>query len=250
MTVIDRSTATKRVPMDSLRKTALAAGILYLATFVSIPILVLYAPVLNDPNWVTGSGPDTPILIGSVLDVIVALAGIGTAIALYPVVKRQNGGVALGFVGTRVLEAAGTFAGVVTLLSVVTLRQSGAGAGALVTGQSLVAQYGWSFLLGQSLMPAMNALLLGFLLYRSRLVPRILPLLGLIGAPLLLAADFAVLFGLWDRVSVQSVIAAMPVAIWEFSLGVYLIVKGFKRSPITAGMTVASAPPAYQDATV
>jgi hypothetical protein len=118
----------------------------------------------------------------------------------------------------------------------------------LVTGQSLVAQYGWSFLLGQSLMPAMNALLLGFLLYRSRLVPRILPLLGLIGAPLLLAADFAVLFGLWDRVSMQSVTAALPVAIWEFSLGVYLIVRGFKPSPITAGMTAASARPAYQDA--
>jgi len=110
--------------MDSLRKTALVAGILYLATFVSIPILALYAPALNDPNWVTGPGPDTPILIGGVLEVIVALAGIGTAVALYPVVKRQNGGVALGFVGTRVLEAAALFAGVVALLSLVTLRQS------------------------------------------------------------------------------------------------------------------------------
>ena len=168
MNVIARTTATKRVPMDSLRKTALVAGILYLATFVSIPILALYTPVLNDPNWVTGPGPDTPILIGGVLEVIVALAGIGTAVALYPVVKRQNGGVALGFVGTRVLEAAALFAGVVALLSVVTLRQSGAGADAVVTGQALVAQYGWSFLLGGSLMPAMNALLLGSLLYRLR----------------------------------------------------------------------------------
>ena len=245
MNVIARTTATKRVPMDSLRKTALVAGILYLATFVSIPILALYTPVLNDPNWVTGPGPDTPILIGGVLEVIVALAGIGTAVALYPVVKRQNGGVALGFVGTRVLEAAALFAGVVTL------RQSGAGADAVVTGQALVAQYGWSFLLGGSLMPAMNALLLGSLLYRSGLVPRILPILGLIGAPLLLASDFAVLFGLWDRVSLQSGIAAIPIAIWEFSLGVYLIVKGFKPSPITAGMNAAaSALPVNQHVTV
>ena len=250
MNVIARTTATKRVPMGSLRKTALVAGILYLATFVSIPILALYTPVLNDPNWVTGPGPDTPILIGGVLEVIVALAGIGTAVALYPVVKRQNGGVALGFVGTRVLEAAAIIAGVVALLSVVTLRQSGAGADAVVTGQALVAQYGWSFLLGGSLMPAINALLLGSLLYRSGLVPRILPLLGLIGAPLLLASDFAVLFGLWDRVSTPSAIAAIPIAVWEFSLGIYLIVKGFKPSPVTAGMTAASARPVYQDATV
>ena len=250
MTVTAPTTATKRVPMDSLRKTALAAGILYLATFVSIPILALYTPVLNDPNWVTGPGPDTPILIGGVLEVIVALAGIGTAVALYPVVKRQNGGVALGFVGTRVLEAAALFAGVVALLSVVTLRQSGAGADAVVTGQALVAQYGWSFLLGGSLMPAINALLLGSLLYRSGLVPRILPILGLIGAPLLLASDFAVLFGLWDRVSLQSGIAAIPIAISEFSLGVYLIVRGFKPSPITAGMhAAASARPVNQHVT-
>ena len=250
MNVIARTTATKRVPMDSLRKTALVAGILYLATFVSIPILALYTPVLNDPNWVTGPGPDTPILIGGVLEVIVALAGIGTAVALYPVVKRQNGGVALGFVGTRVLEAAALFAGVVALLSVVTLRQSGAGADAVVTGQALVAQYGWSFHLGGSLMPAMNALLLGSLLYRSGLVPRILPLIGLIGAPLLLASDFAVLFGVWDRVSLQSGLAAIPIAIWEFSLGVYLIVRGFKPSPITAGMNAAaSARPVNQHAT-
>ena len=188
-----RTTATKRVPMDSLRKTALVAGVLYLITFVSIPTLALYGPVRNDPNYIVGPGPDTPSSVGGVLEIIVALAGIGTAVALYPVVKRQNEGVALGFVGARVLEAAAIFAGVVSLLSVVTLRQAGAGADALVTGQALVALYDWTFLLGQGLMPAVNALLLGSLLYRSRLVPRILPSLGLIGAPLLLASDVATL---------------------------------------------------------
>ena len=172
----------------SSRKIALAAGVFYLLTFVSIPTLALYGPV-HDPNYIVGPGPDTPVLIGGVLEIIVALAGIGTAVALYPVVKRQNEGVALGFVGSRVLEAAAIFAGVVCLLSVVTLRQAGVGADALVTGQALVALYDRLFLLGQSLMPAVNALLLGSLLYRSRLVPRVLPLLGLIGAPLLLAGD-------------------------------------------------------------
>jgi hypothetical protein len=227
--------------MDSLRKTALVAGVLYLLTFVSIPTLGLYCAVRNDPNYVTGPGPDTPVLVGAVLEVIVALAGIGTAVALFPVVKRQNEGVALGFAGSRTLEAATIIAGVVSLMSVVSLRQAGAGAEAVVTSQALVAQYNWSFHFGQSLMPVVNALLLGSLLYRSRLVPRVLPLLGLIGAPLLLASDLAVLFGLWGQVSGPAGIAALPIALWEFSLGVWLVVKGFTPSPITAGM----AAPAY-----
>ena len=151
-------------------------------TFISIPTLVLYGPVLSDPNYIVGPGPDTPVIIGGILEVIVALAGVGTAVALYPVVKRQNEGVALGFVGSRTLEGAAIVAGVVSLLSVVTLRQAGAGANAVVTGQALVAQYNWFFLLGQSLMPVVNALLLGSLLYRSRLVPRVLPVVGFIGA--------------------------------------------------------------------
>lgn len=238
-----KTTATKGVPMDSLRKTALVAGLLYVITFVSIPTLVLYGPVLSDPNYIVGPGPDTPVIIGGILEVIVALAGVGTAVVLYPVVKRQNEAAALGFVGSRTLEGAAIVAGVVSLLSLVTLRQAGAGAGALATGQALAASYNWFFLLGQSLMPVVNALLLGSLLYRSRLVPRILPLVGLIGAPILLASDIAVLFGLWDRISAPSGLLALPIALWEFSLGVYLIVKGFKPSPITAGMTAIDKQP-------
>jgi hypothetical protein len=249
MTTTVRTTApnhvpTKRAPMTSLRKTALVAGLFYLLTFVSIPTLALYSSVLSDPNYIVGSGPDTPVIIGGILEVIVALAGIGTAVVLYRVVKRQNEAAALGFVGTRVLEAAGIVAGVVALMSIVTLRQAGAGADALVTGQALVAQYNWSALLSQSLMPAANALLLGTLLYRSRLVPRILPLMGFLGAALLIASDIAVLFGLWERMSAPSGLAAIPIALWEFSLGIYLIVKGFKPSPVTAGMTDSSTRPA------
>jgi hypothetical protein len=233
MTATIQTTEAKRAPMSSLRKTALVAGMFYLITFVSIPTLTLYSSVLNDPNYIVGPGPDTPVLVGGVLEVIVALAGIGTAAVLYPVVKRQNEAAALGFVGARVLEAAVIIAGVVSLLTVVSLRQAGAGPEALVTGQALAGLYNWAFLLGQSLVPIVNAMLLGTLLYRSRLVPRVLPVVGFIGAALLLTSDAAVLFGLWDRVSALSAIAALPIATWEFSLGVYLVVKGFKppRSP-------------------
>jgi hypothetical protein len=222
--------------MNLRRNTARVAGALYLLTFVSIPTLALYRPV-HDPKYIVGPGPDTGVFFGGILEVIVALACIGTAVALYPVVKRQNESVALGFVGTRVLEAGTIFAGVACLLSVVTLRQAGAGADALVTGQALVALYDRMFLVGQSFLPAVNALLLGSLLYQSRLVPRILPLIGLIGAPLLVAADIAVLFGLVGRTAPPAALAAIPTALWEFSLGVWLVVKGFKPSPILSGDT-------------
>ena len=136
--------------MSPLRKTALVAGILYLLTFVSIPTLSLYNQVRHNPKYILGPGPDTAVLVGGILEIIVALAGIGTAVALYPVLKRQNEGVALGFVGSRVLEAASIFAGVACLLAIVTLRQAGAGADALVIGQALAILYDRIFLLSQS----------------------------------------------------------------------------------------------------
>jgi hypothetical protein len=231
----DHSTATRPLPTTSLRKTALIAGLLYLLTFVSIPTLALYGSV-HDPNYIIGPGSNSPVLVGGVLEVIVALAGIGTAVVLYPVLKRQNEPAALGLVGSRVVEAAGILAGVACFLTIVTLREAGAGNGALVTGQALVALYDRINLLSQSLMPVVNDLLLGYLLYKSRLVPRVLPVLAFIGAPLLLVADAAVLFGVVERVSALPAIAVLPVALFEFSLGVYLTVKGFRPSPITAGM--------------
>jgi len=221
--------------MTSLRKTALVAGVFYLLTFVSIPTLGLYGSV-RGPNYILGPGPDTSVILGVFLEMVVALAGIGTAVTLYPVVKRQGEGRALGFVASRTLEAATIYAGIVSLLSIVTLRQAGAGAGALVTGQALAAQYYWTFLFGQSFIPAVNAVLLGSLLYQSRLVPRWLPVLGLIGAALLLASWFATLSGLLGPVTPASALLALPIALWEFSLGIYLTFWGFKPSPITAGM--------------
>jgi hypothetical protein len=231
-----KTTATKRVPMTSLRRSSLAAGVLYLITFVSIPTLFLYSPV-KEANYIVGSGADTQVLVSGLLEIIVALAGIGTAVTLYPVLKRQNQGVALGLVSMRTLEAATIFAGVVSLLSIVTLRQAGAGPDALLTGQVLNAQFHWTFLLGQALLPGINALLLGSLMYKSRLVPRWLPLLGLIGAPIIFASVLAKYFGVYDELSVWSGLAALPVAVWEFSLGVYLTVKGFKPCRITAEIT-------------
>ena len=231
---ITSRTPRKPPPMDPMRKTALVAGLFYIVTFISIPTLALYSSLKTDPAWILGSGSVTGVLVGTVLELIVALAGIGTAVALYPVVKRQNEGFALGFVTSRIVEAAMIFMGVVSLLSLVNLQQDlGAVAGVadapslVTTGASLTAGYNWAFTVGQSLMPGFNALLLGTLLYRSGLVPRVLPALGLIGAPILLAA-VATIFGVVEQYSALGGLAALPIAVWEFSLGLYLTFKGFK----------------------
>ena len=249
--------AARGIPMDSTRKTALVAGVFYLITFISIPTLALYRPALNHRDWILGSGGHTAVLVGGFLEVIVALAGIGTAVTLYPVVKRQHEGFALGFVASRLVEGVMIITGVVSLLSLVTLRQDlgGAAAGAntaslVTTAASHVAVYNGTMLLGQTLMPCINALLLGSLMYRSRLVPRVLPVIGLIGAPLLLAADIATLFGGIGQHSSAALLAAIPVAAWELSLGIWLVVKGFRPCPITAEMNAASAARSYQDVAV
>jgi hypothetical protein len=227
--------------MDSMRKTALVAGIFYLITFVSIPTLALYGPVKTDANFIISAGSTTPILVGGVLEMIVALAGIGTAVALFSVLKRQHEGFAIGLITTRIFEGAVIVTGVSSIFSIVTLQQAGAGgaeAAALVAvGEAQVASFNWSFLLGQSLMPTLNAVLLGTLMYRSRLVPRILPIVGLIGAPLLLVGTVATLFGFAVQYGPISV-TAVPIAVWELSLGLWLTFKGFNRS---APLMVAAA---------
>ncbi len=206
--------------MSSERRLALIAGVLYLVTFVtSIPALILKAPVLDDPNFILGAGSDRGVLWAGFLEIVLALACIGTALALYPVARRQSEPAALGFLGARVLEAAIIAVGVIGMLAVVTLRQeltatAGAEAAALLTtGTALVAVHDWAFLLGPGLIPAVNALFLGWVLYRSALVPRIIPAIGLIGAPLLAASATSTMFGLSDQVSVLSAIAALPIAL-------------------------------------
>jgi len=228
-------TKTARAPMRSLRKTSLVAGIFYLLTFVSIPTLALYSRVKSE-NYITGSGPDTPAIIGGILEIIVALAGIGTAIVLYPVLIKQNKSAALGLVAARILESGTIFVGVAFILSIVTLRQAGAGADALAISHALAALYDRIFLLGQSFMPAICDLLLGFLLYQSKLVPRGLSLIGIVGGPVLLIGYFAILFSLIGQHAPLAGLFAIPVALFEFSLGIYLVVKGFKPSPVTEDM--------------
>jgi len=215
------------------RKHSLAAGIFYLLTFVSIPTIALYGSI-HDPNYIIGAGPDTAAIIGGVLEIIVALAGIGTAVALFPVLKKQDESSALGLVAARILESGTIFAGVAFILSIVTLRQVGAGAGALVTSHTLSALYDRIFLLGQSFMPAICDLLLGLLLYKSRLVPRALSVIGIVGAPILVVGYLAILFGFIGRLAPLAGLSALPVALFEFSLGVWVVVKGFNPSAIAS----------------
>ena len=216
----------KHIPMNPMRKTSLIAGILYLLTFVSIPTLALYGSI-QQPNYILGTGPDTAVIIGNILEIIVALTGIGTAVVLFPVLKGQNEGLALGLVGSRVLEAATIFIGVMFLLTVVNFRQTAAGVTALVTSKTLVTMYDRIFLIGQSFMPAINDLLLGVLLYQSRLVPRGISLIGLIGGPVLIVGDILVLFGIIGQNNPSTALFAIPVALFEFLLGIYLVAKGF-----------------------
>ena len=221
--------------MNAPRKYSLAAGLFYLLTFVSIPTLALYRAV-REPTFVTSAGPDAPVMLGVVLEMIVALAGIGTAVALYPIVRRQGEARAVGFVASRTLEAATIYVGIVSLMSIVTLRQSGVGAGVVAAAQGLAAQYRWSFFFAQSFIPAINGVLLGSLLYQSRLVPRWLPTLSFVGAASLVVSWLGTFLGVIDAISPVAAVAALPIAVWEFSLGVYLTFWGFRASPIIAGL--------------
>jgi hypothetical protein len=219
-----------------MRRTARIAGVLYLLTFVSIPTLGLYKPVKDQVGtFVLGAGTDTGVMWGALSEVVVGLAGIGTAVVLFPVLKRQSQTAALGIVAARLLETSLIFVGVISMLSIVTLRHVAATAGAdrtslVTTGHALVGVYTWTFLISQSLMPVIVDLLLGYVLYRSGLVPRILPIIAFVGAPLLLASDLAVFFGIYANVSPVALVGSLPVAVFEFSFGVYLVVKGFRPS--------------------
>jgi hypothetical protein len=233
--------------MNPFRKTALITGVLYLVTFItSIPALALYGPVLNDAHYILGPGADTRIFAGAFLEVLLAIAQIGTAIAIFPVVKRQNESVALGFVATRIVESTIVAVGIVSLLAVVTLRRDLAGGGTdaatlVIAGKTLVAIHKWTFLLGPGYCAGIESgLLLGYLLYRSGLVPRPIAVLGLAGGSLAFIAANAELFGLWPQVSAAAFILVLPEALFEFSLGLWLTVKGFRPSPIITA--VASHP--------
>ena len=215
------------------RRLAIAAGVLYLITHVtSVPAAFLYGPVLSNPDYIVGPGPDARVLWGGFLEVLCALAIVGTAVALYPVVRRYHEAGALGYVGLRTLEAGIIAAGVVPLLAVVALRQQAAGVGgadpaALVAlGQALVAAHTGTVLLGPGLVCGVNTVVLASVLLRSGLVPRVIPVLGLIGGPLVFAYNTARLFGASEQDLSWAALGVVPIFAWEVSLALRLIAKG------------------------
>ena len=218
------------------RKVSLAVGIAYLVTFAaSLPQLKLFADVIADPaGYISNPGSNAAVQWGSVGEIITAASGVATAVLLYPVARRVSRTAAIGFVTSRVVEAALILVGVVSILSVVTLQHHFAGAiGAQqqalgVTGESLVAMRQWTFLIGPGVMAGVNDLFLGYLLYRSGLVGRIIPIIGLVGGPLILVSDLGTILGLWGQTSSIGFVFGLPVAVFELSVGVYLTVKGFR----------------------
>ncbi len=224
---------------NNARRIALWGGIAYLATFVfSMPAVGLLNPVTDHANFVLGGGDkDNQVLLGGVFELITAFACVATALALYPVTRRVSKTAALGFVSSRIVEAGLILVGVVSILSVVTLRQDVGGsadapAGLVAVAHALVDVRDWTFLFGPGIMPAFNALFLATVLYKAGLVPKILPILGLIGAPLLATKSMIVAFGGMGDMSPSAMVLALPIAAWELGLGLWLTFKGFRPSPV------------------
>ncbi len=225
------------MPSPEQQRRARIFGVLFALTFVtSIAGLVLYGPVLNDRDYILGEGADTRVRLGALCEIFLAITNIGTAVVLWPIVRRQSETLALSYVASRVVESIVIVVGLISLLSVVTLREDLAGAGAdagslTVAGQSLVAIKDWTFLLGPGFCVGVNDVLLGYLFYRSGLVPRPIAMLGLIGGPVIFASCIAVLFGAYEQTGTHFIFS-LPVIAFEVSITVYTVAKGFRPSPI------------------
>ena len=236
MTDTARTTASKRVPMDPMRKTALAVGVLFILTFItSIGGVFAYGPVLSDPNYITGAGADGRVFFGALLELFLIITNIGCATVLFPVLKKQGEGLALAYVAARIVECTFILIGILSLLAIVTLRQTAtaADAGSVLTiGKALHAVHDWTFLLGPGFTDGIGTgLILGYLLYRSGLVSKRMALFGVVGGPLLAASGLAVLMGVIPQGSAPQGILTIPEIIWELFLGLWLAFKGFKSSP-------------------
>ena len=226
------------------QKVAKIFGWLFIATFVTaIPARMLFVDGLgaswNDMRFIPGEGSETSMYLGAILEFGVIVANIATAVVLFPIVKRQSEGVALGYVTARIMESAFILVGLISIISVVSVADalagaSGAEAAALTAqGGSLVATYEWAFLFGPGLVVGFgNGLMLGYLMYRSGLVPRRMAMLGLIGGPMLILSFVFILFGVYENGSGPAFLLALPEIAWEASLGIYCVVKGFRPSPI------------------
>jgi hypothetical protein len=203
------------------------AGVLYLLTFVSsVPTLALYAPLREDDALAASDHAVAPTM-GAMLEIVLAISCVATAVVLLPVVRRHGESLAAGYLAARVVEAALILVGVGAVLVLLTMRGEGL-AGADATSAAMLALYDATFLLGQSVMPALCALTLGTILYRTGLVPRLIPAIGLVGAPLLLASDVAQLTGVYEMRSGLAGLGALPIAAWELALGVWLLTRGFR----------------------
>jgi hypothetical protein len=236
VTISDSSTQTTSAK-SPVRKLAIATGVLFLITHVtSITASILYEPVLNHPGYVLSNGAaNSRILLGGVLEVVLAAAVIGTAVTLYPVVSRHNKALALGYVGLRTLEAAVILTGVVSLLAVVSLQHhvggTAANAAALTTvDKALVAVHNWTFIVGPNLVCGINTLVMAYALRRSNLVARFIPILGMIGGPLVFVANIAAVFGVPRH---DLGVCVVPIFAWEASLALFLITKGFRSTAVT-----------------
>jgi hypothetical protein len=225
--------------MDT-RKIATLTGWLMVVTFVtSIPAyFILYAPVRDNPGLITGAGadPTASVALGAVLELILIIAMVGTAVVPYAVFRRYSEGLALGYVAARLVESIFAGIGIVSLLAFLFMRQEGTAGTDPALGEAFVAIYDRAFLIGPGFFAGVaNGMILGYLMYRSGLVPRGMAMLGLIGGPLIVASGIAVMFDVIERGSILQGVATIPEFIWELSFGIYLIVKGFKPSPILAG---------------
>jgi hypothetical protein len=221
------------MPLD--QKRARVFGVLYLLTFItSIPALFLYEPVLRNPvAYIAGAGHDKRILFGAFLELLLILANIGTAVVIVPIMRRQNEELALGYVTARIFECAFILVGIVAVLGIITLRNQVAGPSEGTVAYTLAAIKDWTFLLGPGWMVGWgNGLILGYLMYRTGLVPRKAAWLGLIGGPLIIISGTAIMFGgnhpSGTLHSLQGV-ATAPEFVWELFLGVYCTVWGFRR---------------------
>ena len=224
------------------RKLAFVAGVLLLITYLTSipPFLYHYAPVTGDPSYIVGAGADTRVTWGAFLELLLIVANIGSAVVLFPILKRVSEIGALGWVTARIVESAFTAVGILSMLTVVTLRQGAAGtdAGALLAvGEALTALHAWTFALGPGFVVGIgNGMVLGYLMYRSGLVPRRLAMLGLVAGPLLCAYGTGAMFGVFEAGSVWQVIGTLPEFVWEPSLAIYLIVKGFNPAALASGL--------------
>ena len=215
------------------QRTARIFGVLFIITFLtSIPAALLFRPVLADPaGYIAGGGNDTQIYLAAFLELLLIISNVGTAVVLYPIVRRRYETLAIGFVAARIMESVFIASGMMFVLGIVALRHEAPEAADAAV--SLAALKDLSFLFGPGLIvPVGNGLILGYLMYRSGLVPRRMAWFGLIGGPLLLIGQLGVLFDLWDAGSAASVLVA-PEAIWELFVGFYCAIRGFRPdSPI------------------